>query len=207
MILDCAAYAEYHSVTQHLIHRLDKQAIAIATVRQTSNPHPTPQPETFRLQYPLQSPEIAACFEWAKVVRSTIVLVDLHDPESLLAPTPQVAPQGTSIAHHLRRHHCRTIEVNDLERAQLFVEIWQPQAVVLQCPPQIMAADWPQKIEHLADHVDIPCLIFQFHGWAGQACRIDRSIVYWPESNPTDSPQTPEIIAALQWLQHHDNPA
>jgi hypothetical protein len=87
------------------------------------------------------------------------------------------------------------------------VEIWQPQAIVLQCSPNLVAADWPQKIETLADHAKIPCLIFQFQDWAGQACRIDRSIVYWPEPDPVDSLQRLDIIAALQWLQHHNNPA
>jgi signal transduction histidine kinase len=214
VIIDCALYDEYHNVTQHLIRRLDQQAIAIATLRHRPNTIPRPSslhstlgPETFRLHYPLQVSEISSCFEWAKVVRSTIVLIDLHDPASFQTRSPASEVPGTSIAEQLRRHHCRTIEVNDLERAQLFVEIWQPQAIVLQCSPNLVAADWPQKIETLADHAKIPCLIFQFQDWAGQACRIDRSIVYWPEPDPVDSLQRLDIIAALQWLQHHNNPA
>lgn len=214
VILDCAAYNEDHSITHHLIRDLDRQAIAIATLHrdrpELANPtNPPSDPssqrnsETFTLHYPLQSSEVSACFEWAQVMRSTIVLIDLCDPLLLPPHTTQPTIQGSSIAHQLRRHHCRTIEVNDLERAQLFAEIWQPQAIVLQFVPESAVADWPQRIEHLAERVGIPCLIFNCGDWAGQACRLDRSIVYWPASSPSDAMDQPDVIQALQWLQHH----
>lgn len=224
VILDCAAYHEDHSITYHLIRDLDRQAIAIATLHRdrpelanlTDPTNPTNPPsdpssqrnsETFTLHYPLQSSEVSACFEWAQVMRSTIVLIDLCDPLLLPPHTTQPTIQGSSIAHQLRRHHCRTIEVNDLERAQLFAEIWQPQAIVLQFVPESAVADWPQRIEHLAERVRIPCLIFNCGDWAGQACRLDRSIVYWPASSPSDAMDQPDVIQALQWLQHHHRSA
>ncbi len=211
VILDCEPYDEYHNVTRHLIRSLDKQAIAIATLHRhppdTANQPPDfnsqRSPVTFGLHYPLQASEVSSCFEWVHVMRSTIVLIDLRDPLLLQTRSRPKNTKGTSIANQLRHHHCRTIEVNDLDRAQLFAEIWQPHAIVLQFFQDSVVADWPQKIEHLAEQVGIPCLIFHFGNWAGQACRLDRSIVYWPESSQPDDLHEPEVIQALQWLQHH----
>lgn len=210
VILDCATYDDYHSVTQHLIRHLDKRAIAIATLRHRPtriNPSSLLEsrltPEPFGLHYPLRPSDISSCFEWARVMRSTIVLVDLRDPPSPTADSQPTNIKGSSIADQLRRHHCRTIEVNDLDRAQLFAEIWRPHAIVLQFLPDSAVTDWPQKIEILADRVGIPCLIFHFGNWSGQACRLDRSIVYWPESSQPKTSRKPDVIPALQWLQHH----
>jgi hypothetical protein len=93
--------------------------------------------------------------------------------------------------------------VDDLKQAQLFAEIWQPHVIVLQFSDGTSLGQWPQTIEQFADRVNIPCLIVQFSGWVGQASRLDRSIVYWPELSEPEGRRESDTIHALQWLQYH----
>jgi len=206
VLLDCETHELYRHLMPEVARHWKGQAIATLRERPTTAPFSPlgsniqPIPDTFTLRYPLQAVEVSSCFQWASVINSTLIVLDLRDHRGATARSPE---QTIPLVDQLRRHHYRTIAVNDLDQAQLFAEIWQPQVIVLHFPDDANLESWPQMIEDFADRVNIPCLVIQFRGGCGQASRRDRSIVYWPTTSEPETDDQSNVIRALQWLQYH----
>lgn len=208
VILDCETHELYGQLLPHITAHWKGQAIA--TIREQPTTAPSSPlgsrvqsiPDTFVLRYPLQAAEVTSCFQWASIINSTLIVLDLqnHPGDQARSSEPTLP-----LVDQLRRHHYRTIAVNDLKQAQLFAEIWQPHVIVLYFSGRDHLESWPQRIEDFANQVKIPCLVIQFDDCCGQASRRDRSIVYWPIASPLELRQTSEarVLCALQWLQYH----
>jgi len=157
------------------------------------------------LHYPLVAAEVDRSLAARPTGEATIVSIDLRTE----------AADREEIAQRLRRHHCRTIEINALDRAALFAEIWQADVVFCLNDRDTRNAELPAQLERLADELAVPCIAFDLGGYCGQASRRDRSLVYWPDrrdADPTEPigavemPEMPDAIAALQWLRSRDVP-
>ena len=142
------------------------------------------------LRYPPVAEAVELCFA-ARVQReATVMLLDLR-----VGPVDREA-----IAGRLRHHCCRTVEIRDLGSAELFADIWQPDAIFC-FGGAGLGGSLLSEIEPLAERLAVPCIIFDAPSVRGRSCRLDRSLVYWPTGGDPTRPLEPEAIAALQWLR------
>ncbi|WP_143467620.1 ATP-binding response regulator [Leptolyngbya ohadii] len=82
------------------------------------------------LSLPIQGTALQACLD--RLTRTTPAAVELPQPSlTVLYFNPGHGKQQTYLADQLHHQHCRVLEVEDLEQADLLARVWKPNVMLL----------------------------------------------------------------------------